>query len=92
MSARDLEICRLYGAGMTGPEIGRRFGITRNRVAQIVSKAGIKRPGRANYAYLSNSDASRLMIDTARRALAAEIEAGRMEIAAGLAARRLATL
>ncbi|MFI5522665.1 sigma factor-like helix-turn-helix DNA-binding protein [Streptomyces platensis] len=34
---RDLEMCRLYAAGHTLQEIGETFGVTRERVRQIVS-------------------------------------------------------
>lgn len=38
---RDAEICRLYEAGVIGPEIARRFGVTRSRIYQILHKRGV---------------------------------------------------
>jgi hypothetical protein len=41
---RDLEICRFYLAGRTLEEIGQHFGVKRQRIKQIVKRAGIWRP------------------------------------------------
>src|SRR3954465_13176223 len=38
--ARDLAIAQLYETGESYAEIGRRFGLTRERVRQILMKAG----------------------------------------------------
>ncbi len=40
LSARDLEILELRAAGLTLAEIGRRFGISRQRVAEIIRERG----------------------------------------------------
>ena len=41
VNARNSEIVRLYEAGETGHEIGAKFDLSRERVYQIVRKAGV---------------------------------------------------
>lgn len=38
---RDAEICDLYHSGMTGTQIAEQFGMTRQRVSQILHRCGV---------------------------------------------------
>lgn len=42
--ARDFLICECYKAGASMAECGRRYGLGRQRVQQILKKAGVWRP------------------------------------------------
>jgi hypothetical protein len=43
MSGRDREIVRLYREGFSSAGIGRMYGITANRVLQILRARGVER-------------------------------------------------
>jgi hypothetical protein len=43
MAARDAEICALYLTGASLAECGKKYGLKRQRIKQIVQKAGVWR-------------------------------------------------
>jgi DNA-binding CsgD family transcriptional regulator len=47
---RNKEIARLYGTGLSMDKIGQQYGITRERVRQILVRLGVERRSAAEYA------------------------------------------
>lgn len=77
MEARNLEICQMYLSGASLAECGKKFGLKRQRIKQIVQAAGIWRArpktsdGRDDFlgVNISESDKQALREEAARRGL-----------------------
>ena len=44
LAPRDREICKLHAEGMSMPELGRKFGLSEERIRQIIKRRPLRDP------------------------------------------------